>query len=241
MAGGVIKSRDRYLNFPILFLKEFMSKPDEAFTMILGYSIYYTVYSENAHFESIGDFILCSEPNTYEMDLEELGKIGEALYIGLKKKEELSGKKIPIVGISVDLFNDFYRVEKSDFDLVCLLAFLAIKSILQKSEYRNIKNTLLLARMGGCPSPGHPIPEEISYWMLSSRYRRAKVIDCLRDRYKMKTAFKSRGITCSFSLSQEDLEYSIQLAKVKKVNKGNSDRKLAKEKALQRIKSRSDY
>lgn len=237
MAERGIKPEDRYLNFPISFLNGFMNGPNQCFAMILAYNIYEKVYSEYATLDSLEDFILNTEVETYELDLEELASLGEKLYKATVKKEESECRKIPKVGISIGLFNDFFQVQKSDFDLVCLLAYLAIRSIIQKSDYRNIKNSLLLARMAGYSNIGHPIPEEVYYWMVKSRYRRTKVLDCIRDRYKMKTAFKARGITCSFSLSQEDLEYRILLTKTKKKNKGNSERKKAKERALQKLKN----
>lgn len=229
-------AKSRYLNFPIYFLKGFLEDPDTNFTFILAYSMYEKVFSENATLDSIDDFLLNSEVETYELDLEQLSLLGEELYDKKIEFEESKGKKIPMVGIRVDLFNDFYRMGKNDFELVCLLAYLAIRSIIQKSDYRNIKNNLLLARMAGYSSTGHPIPEELSHWMASSRYRRTKVFNALRDRYKLKTAYKARGITCSFSLSQEDLEFKILQAKSKKQNKGGADRKKAKEKAIERAK-----
>src|SRR5690606_31688938 len=67
---------------------------------------------------------------------------GESLYNSIPERT-------PIVGLNKDILFDYYKNDKTDFQKVCLLGFLGIKSILQNKAYCKIDNKYWLSRMDG--------------------------------------------------------------------------------------------
>ncbi len=53
------------------------------------------------------------------------------------------------MGIDITIWFDYYKNDKTDFQKICLLGYLAIKNILQKNAYCKISNKYWLSRMDG--------------------------------------------------------------------------------------------
>jgi len=129
-----------------------------------------------------------------------------------KKLKENTPEKSPKVGISRTMFFDFYQNEKSDFDKICLLGYLAIKSILQKKPYQKIDNKFWLARMDG-KAKAVTMFDELSEIILkySNEYQTVKIKTELRNNWGLVTYSRyTRGFYVSFELSIDQLVFEAE-------------------------------
>lgn len=210
--------KDRFLNFPIVLLQGFLDDHNACILKIFKYSVFELVYSDSAKFENIEEFMEEFEFPINKEILPFVKRDGEILY------NSCIGMNYPHTGIHIGTISKF-NAERSPFDLVCLLLFLALKSIVQKKPFCNAKNPLILARMSGFPKADANIPENILYWM-KCESRRRKVFSELEKHYKVVRAYKSRGITFSINkLSQEELEFAILKQKEEKADRQSSSKK----------------
>lgn len=137
-----MKKEHRYFNFPIQLLTGFMVDSKKSLHDIYCYSAY------EHSLKMIND-----------TEIERI--IVSAEWFGIKSKDHLSvlknGKtlydsiplKSPKTGINLTIWWDFYNNDKTEFDKICLLGFLALKSIVQQKSYCKTNNKLWLARMNG--------------------------------------------------------------------------------------------
>lgn len=80
-----------------------------------------------------------------------LGDVLKTAEVGVSLSEKFKGSKV-FVGIRTEIFWDFYKNPKDEFDWECLFAFLSFKSIVGRKKFCASNNTLLFARMSGCES-----------------------------------------------------------------------------------------
>jgi hypothetical protein len=129
----------------------------------------------------------------------------------------------PIVGIEKEMYFDFYKNDKSDFDCSCLAAFLAIRSILGKKTDCKTNKQMIHARMFGYASikdvPDRLTPEEAKY---GKRWHMDKILLELQINWHLKIYSghkkdRLRGMYVSFDL---ELPKLIEIAhKSKYMNK----------------------
>lgn len=213
-----MKVSDRFLNFPIVLLQGFLEDHKRCLSKIVRYSVFEMVYSDEARFESIDEFIEEFEFRINKDFIPSIEKQGRELF------DSCYGMNYPRTGIHIDTLDRFY-MDRTPFDLVCLLLFLALKSIVQKKPFCNAKNPLILARMAGFAKSEKNIPENIIYWM-NCESRRRKVFAEVEKHYKVVRAFKSRGVTFSINkLNQEELELAVLMQKEKKTGRQESEKK----------------
>jgi hypothetical protein len=82
------------------------------------------------------------------------GNIEQSLKIGKEIEKQIqAGEPQPM--ISKSLLFDFRDKEKSEFDLIQLVAYIAIKSILGKKQYAKTNKNHIVSRMFGYPSIKH--------------------------------------------------------------------------------------
>jgi hypothetical protein len=222
--------KDRFLNFPIVLLKGFLDNHKECLDNIFFYAVFEMVFSEKAKFKSIGEF-----QNEFEFYFDsdlitEIQKHGKGLF------DLYNGVKCARTGLHFNSFVDF-RKPKKEFDLVCLLLFLALKSIVQTKPYANAKDALILSRMAGYSKVESDIPENIAYWMKTGSRRRPKVFNELEKYFKLVKANSARGTTFSINkLTQEQLEFTIlQKGDQKSDREMNEKKRKAKEEAKRRF------
>lgn len=201
-----MQAENRFLDFPIAIMKGFLDNPDDCLVKIYYYAVYKMVYSEDAEFESIDQFSTAfnSKPNT--VMLESIKKKGSEIY------NSFAGTKHVWTGIHIDTFRRFYLKDRSEFDLICLLTFIALKSIIQKDKVkRNISNEFLMSRMAGFEKKAaiDQIPDKILEYMNNKSKKKKHVFNTLEESYKVARPEKSRGITFSLSLSRKDIELEI--------------------------------
>lgn len=217
----------RFLHFPIPLLKGFMEKPSECLDDIFCYAVFSLIINRTVdcieEFEKNWEIIISSE------DVSVILKKGEILY------NRFLGTNFPYTGLHLSTYNRYQNAE-NELKNICLLAFLALKSIIQTKAIQNAKMVFILSRMAGSSGKTDNIPEKIKYWM-ESRYRRDQVFLQLEKSFGLVRAYKARGITYSFTLSQEKLELVLLKEKYRKSRKALTDKKRkAKENANEKFK-----
>ena len=225
---------DRYFNFPIQFLQGFLADPENVYSKnvlddIIDYAVYSRFLEESGTkakrldaCETFYGIHLGNKNNTY--------KNGKELY------ESIDDKAV-MVGINKNMFFDYYKNEKSEFEKVCLLGFLAIKSILQKKAYCKIDNKFWLSRMDGKAKSCEKTALSNQIKKYAKHYQTRKIKGALEDDWNLKTySHFNRGFYVSFKLDLEDLAFQAEKRKKSNKDKLRKDAKIsARKKALEKI------
>ncbi|MFZ4798748.1 MAG: hypothetical protein ACOYMA_14710 [Bacteroidia bacterium] len=157
-----------------------------------------------------------------------------------KELAENTPENSPKVGLSLSMFWNFYKNEKSEFDKICLLGYLAIKSILQNKPYWKLDNKFWLSRMDG-KVKAVSMFDELSGFILkySSEYQIVKIKTELRNNWGLITYSRyTRGFYVSFELTLDQLVFEAE--KRRKSTKDKLYREAEKEallKAMTRLNS----
>jgi hypothetical protein len=198
------KRNEKYFNFPIQLLESFMIKPKKCLNDVLDYAIYnhyekYLIFKDDEK-EAIKD-----SASYFNVSLGEEKRTlenGELLYNSIPKNS-------PMVGIDAVIFWDYFKNDKTDFEKITLLGYLAIKSILQKKSYCKITNKFWLSRMDGKASSVkeyYELSEKIRKYVV--HYQVRKIKSELERNWKLKTVH-GRGFNVSFKMSLEALSYEV--------------------------------
>ncbi|MHA3786625.1 hypothetical protein ACX0HA_00330 [Flavobacterium hauense] len=203
----------RYFNFPVVLLQDFMTDSSNVLKNILHYAVY-------AHSLKLdyGDEMERLEHSLayYGIPLEDMDAFfckAESIYLSMPGA-------VPMTGINVDVFFSYFVNDKSEFEKICLLGFLAFKSIIGRKAYFKLDNKLWLSRMDGHPrSCGTDfLSKEVRKY--SSEYMTKRIKNELKDNWGLKSYSRyTRGFYVSFELTLEDL-----------VKVAEKNRKLVKEK-----------
>lgn len=191
-------SKLKYFNFPICFLKDIFNNKTKTFDNILCYSIYkYALYINN--------------------DIEEIDKINKSLkHFNITTKDERffynNSKKIynsvegneALTGIELEKYWEFKTNEKTEFEIVTLLAFLGIKSIIGAKTDCKTNKELLFSRMSGNTKTTTSINDELRKHL--TRYNFDKIITELKLNWNLKYySYHTKGFYVSFELTLEQL------------------------------------
>ncbi len=196
-------NKPEYFNFPVTLLEDFLTNSNKVLTHIL----YYALYQNSLKLE-FGDELdmIKSSAKFYSV---KLGNVDDCLEIGEKLYD--SFKDAPKCGLNIDIFWDFYKNEKSEFEKVCLLGFLAIKSILGKKTYCKIDNKFWLSRMSGKSKSLDVSELDPKIQKYNSEYQTKKIKNELKHNWGLKTYSRyTRGFYVSFQLQLEDLIYHAE-------------------------------
>lgn len=226
--------KEKYFNFPIHLLQGFLVDPYKCLTDISDYSVYersigLELGSELEKMKSAAKFYNLNFTN-YENSLKN----------GAKIYNEIGVTRAPKVGLSLSLFWEYYKNEKSEFDKVCLLAFLALRSIIQNKAYTKVDNKYLLSRMDGKARSCELSELSDPLLKYSSRRLLEKVKRELQfNWYLIYYSRYTRGFYISFKLSLEDLIYEAEKRRVSTKEK-EQKQKLndALRNALQRLEAK---
>jgi hypothetical protein len=121
-----------------------------------------------------------------------------------KKLGNTVKSKSPMVSCNVPLMFSFREAEKTQFEIVQLVSFLAIKSILGEKKYVKTNFEMILSRMMGQSTPDakeiEMLPIELYriFTLYSNRYHREKLMEALQLNWNV--VFYSnhmRGLYCS--------------------------------------------
>lgn len=205
-----------YFNFPIKLLDGFMSGSTTVLNNILDYAVY-------------DHFLKLEYDNKKErlIDCEqyfgiELGDRNKSYMIGKELHE--NNECLVKVGINLTMFWDFYKNDKTSFEKICLLGFLAIKSILQQKPYCKVTMKYWLARMDGKSKSCEfsEISEQIKEYTIPYRARKIKAE--LENSWGLITYSRyTRGFYVSYKLKLEELVFQAEkrrkstLSKQKKI------------------------
>jgi hypothetical protein len=222
-----------YFNFPIQLLEGFIDYPEKILKNILDYSLYrMTLSYEHGDEEEM----IASAKKFFGIyggkDLKSY-EYGEELYNSVELKS-------PMVGIKKEIFFDYYKNPKTDFQKAALLAHLAIRSILKNKAYCKITNFYLWSRMDG---KTHAVDNK---WELSesirvfaNNYQARKLKNELKDNWFLIEYSKNqRGWNVSYKMSLTDL--ILQVEKRKKKNrddKRKQEEKDAYDEAMRKLKN----
>jgi len=193
--------KPEYFNFPICLLKDAILdiKP-------VMYDIaYYIVYQKSTTFKSGNNKQKINEAAKY-FGIE-IFRIENLSIANIQKRGKLLidsiPEKTPTTGIKIKIWYDFLVNDKSDFEVVVLLAFLAIKSILGKSPKCKTNIDFLFSRMSGEAKGGNISELLIKY---STRRHFQKIINKLKLDWSLTYySYHTTGFYVSFELDYNQL------------------------------------
>ncbi len=205
MVQGQNKDHQRYFNFPVSLLQGFQITPDKSLDNICDYAIYaYTQLLESGtglekHIEA------CNFHRIKVNDNKKRLRNGQLLFDSIPVD-------YPKVGINTSVWFDYRLNHKEEFEKACLLAYLALKSIVKNKTHCKIDNRFMLARMDG---KSHSVadyselsPEIRKY---ASEYQTKKLKAALIEHWGLVTYSRyTRGFYVSFSITLEELVFQAE-------------------------------
>ncbi|MFP3592957.1 hypothetical protein [Chryseobacterium sp. SIMBA_038] len=196
-------NKPEYFNFPVTLLDGFLTDS----TKVLKNILYYALYHHSLKLEFGDDLELIT--SSAEFFSVKLGNEHECLKIGEKLYHDY--KDSPKCGLNIATFWDFYKNQKSEFEKVSLLGFLAIKSILGRKTYCKIDNKFWLSRMSGKAKSMDISELDPNIQKYNSEYQTKKIKNELKQNWGLKTYSRyTRGFYVSFQMSLEDLIYQAE-------------------------------
>lgn len=194
-----MKQPKRYFNFPIQLINGFLDNHYKCLKDIYHYAAYaHSVKMYNDH-----ELIRVEKSSNYLGVKQET--YNDVLLNGKKLYNSIDIKS-PKTGLSVAVWFDFYKNEKTEFEKVSLLAFLALKSILQNKSYCKVTNEYLLSRMNGNAksSSFSLLPESLKVY--ANEYQTKKIKRELSNNWGLITYSRyTRGFYVSFSMNLDSL------------------------------------
>lgn len=219
----------KYLTFPITIISVNPANIKKALNDIMDYCLY-AEYDKNGY----EDIKQATEDLgiTYH-NLNKAFENGKILFDSISKNS-------PKSSVSKDLIFEFYKDEKTEFENVCFMAYIAFRSIIQKQAYTKATNEYLLNRIAGNNAKGGVLPEWLLFY--SNEYQINKIKKTLELKFGLKYyAFYTRGFWFSFSLELDKLVLVAEKNRAKYKEKLLSDQKKnAREQALKALKSEHD-
>ena len=226
-------SKEKYLNFPVQLLSGFLVKTEKVLSEIIEYAMY-----QNSLKLDLGTDLekIKASASFYSMTLlscETTLQKGKILYESIPHNS-------PKVGLSISIFWDFYKNEKTDFDKVCLLGFLAIKSILGTKSYCKVTNSYLWARMDGKNNTIVEVSElSDEVRKFANEYQSKKIKNELIYNWNLKHYSRyNRGFYVSLKMNLEDLIFEVEKKRKSTLEKKQKTlQSEALKKAMQRLKN----
>ena len=226
-----MEKNKEFLNFPIQLLAGFLTDYFKVLNDISNFAIY-----ENSLKLEFGSDLnkMKASASQFGMTLPDIARNlanGKSLY------NSISGSS-PKVGLSLPMFWDFYKNDKSEFEKACFLAFLAIKSIIGNKAYCKVTNHYLWARMDGKTNTIESLedltPEVMKY---ANRYQTENIKNELILNWSLIYYSRyTRGFYVSYKLSLEDLIFEAEKRrKSMKEKVQKSIQKEALKKAMERL------
>jgi len=221
-------SEVRYFPFPICLLNDAFSNIHQVCDDIMSYAIYWKSLDESGKTEiarikkaaKFFSIILGNESRTLQG--------GKKIYNCCHNKPKSSG--------NIDVLFDFYKNEKTEYEIACFVAYHALKSIVGKKAYCKVTNRFLLARMAGY-STVDELPEELPEPL--DKYSKRWQLDKIKTELKLSWGVKiyaryTRGFYVSFSLSLEKLILEAEKRRKQYIHKQLAEKE---RKAVQKVKN----
>ncbi len=224
-------SEERYFNVPIQLMEGFLADHIKVLNDIL----YYALYSHSFKLE-MGTEVERMEASARYFNVT-ISNVHTAISSGMALYDSIDQNGVK-VGINVNKFWEYHQNHKTEFEKACLLAFLALKSIVQKKSYCKIDNKFLLARMDGkaCSCEFQDLSDEV--FKFSNEYQTKKIKAALSDTWGLITySYHTRGFYVSFSMKLDDLVFEAEKRRESfKEKQRQCEIKTARDKAISRLK-----
>lgn len=233
--------KTKYLNFPIQLLEGFLDDHKDCLDKILKYAAYdYACKLLEKNSDILSNFKDAGSSYGVQWGSCEVAyKDGAALNNKYDPKSEREAKP-PKVGINLETFREFYFGSKSEFEVISLASFLALKSIIHNKPLCKVTNLYWLSRMDGkthCVESNEDLYEEVQ--KLANEYQLKKIKSELIENWGLvHYARYTRGFYISFKIDLEKLVYHVEKKRKSyqlKTQKKNQDLALAK--ALSRLEN----
>ena len=193
-------SKEKYFNFPIQLLEGFMINSNKVIIDIKDYAVY-----ENALKLEHGTELqkMKASASFYNMTL---GSVKSTLDNGSLLYDSIPTNTAK-VGLNLSIWWDFYKNEKTEFDKICLLAFLGIKSIIGAKPYHKATNLYLWSRMDGKTNMIVEVSElSKEVRKFANEYQTKKIKTALRNNWGLvHYARHTRGFYVSFKITLKQL------------------------------------
>ena len=198
-------ANERYLNFPVVLLDSFLTDTNEVLSNIVAYACYRMIPT----FGTLNEYDAMSQTMDYFgltiTDVQMFIDRGGALYNSIDLNS-------PMVGLNCSTFFQYRNNFKTEFEKVCLLAHLGLRSILQNKPYCKITNIYLLSRMDGkskAVESFNELSEALQKYCNNYQIRKFKAE--LVDSWSLKTySYKTRGFYVSYKLDLNKLVFEAE-------------------------------
>lgn len=223
-----------YLTFPIALLKGAFHDLPQACTDILAYCLYYHYTKKEEEGKDVDESLseIPYETGINYPDVHESFRRGKQVFTSL-------ALGLPKTSVKKKIFFEFYKQPKEEFEIVCFLAYAAIKSIIQKQGHKKITDKFLLCRMAGNADQDEPLPDWIKKY--DNRYQMNKIKKELQLSWNLNlySTNTMRGYWISFKTTLMDLAVTAESRKRSLREKNLSEaKKQAKAAALKEINKR---
>lgn len=153
------------------------------------------------------------------------GNVNRSIERGKELVRKYNNTKPPFSNISTEIWFEYYKKEKTEWENIMLLAFLAVRSIIGEKGYCKITNDFLFARMCGLRTKIKNKKElNKTVQKYYTEYYKNKIRTELELYWHLKT-YNGRGYYASFDMEYKDLIRAIKLN-----SKTNRMKVLAREK-----------
>lgn len=212
-----------YLNIPVQLLSDFLVDTQTTIRNIYYYSLY-------AHFIKNEKGTIkerykesCDWLNFQEVNREDNLFFGKVLF-----QRYLNS---PMTGIERRVYSEYNKLEKSDFDKACFLAYHALKSIVGNKTFQKADNKLLWSRMDGkvrTIKDVSELSESVRYF--AQEYQTLKIKRELQENWGLiYYAQQTRGFYFSFKMELKSLIREV----LKRKRKSIEEQRLKKIKLLE--------
>lgn len=200
---------NKYFNFPVVLLNGFLDNSRECLDNICDYALY-------AYWRQSGANDVDLRATAKYFGIEVLDRNGFKILGAVKERGQQLYDSIPTdspnASISLPIFWNYYKNDKTEFQKVVLLAFIAIRSILGHKPYCCISNNYWFSRMDGKSKSVEHI-DELSPTLRSycTRYKMDRIKSELVNNWKLVTyGYYTRGLYFSFKLNLETLITKVE-------------------------------
>lgn len=226
----------RYLNFPIRMLEELLLCNTDQKKSRLNDIVDIALFQHSKKLEGQNEY--------EETELERMSRTINYYFLfvdsphgvlrnGKELFESYESAKV-YVGVSTSIIIDFLNNDKDPFEWECLVAYLALKSIVGRKKYVKTNNTLMLARMSGCENI---LEYKETNGLRFSRYHLDKIKTELQLNWF--TVYYSRftkGFYVGFDITLEELVFEAESRKkTLKIKALENEKKEALQKALAKL------
>lgn len=213
---------EKYFNFPIILLQGVCKGDDSKRNDFLKNLLYYHIakHSEKLPFisnEESEEQRFQRSASFWNVDLK--GNLSEKVKQGFNLLESFKDSKV-FIGIKTEIFWEFYKNHKTDFEWHLLITYLSLKSILGQKKYCKSNNALLYSRMEGNESKQGL--NDLGF----TEYYRTKLINKLESDWNLKYYSRyTRGFYFGFDIDLEKLIFSAENLKEENKKKLLQDEK----------------